>query len=68
MALSLERVLAGATKIGTVCTIDFYEHPVHGDEAGLVAIRGLIMVQTDWYDLPEPDDIEDPDEFLQLYS
>ncbi len=41
------------TLIGVVNGIKFFEHPVHGDEVGLIAITETEAFQTDWYDLPE---------------
>lgn len=68
MALSIEKVLAHATLIGTVEGVMFYEHPVYGDEAGMLAIYRNKMVATDWFDLPEPDDMMGgPEDFMRIY-
>lgn len=57
--LSATKVLAAnPTLIGTVLGIRFYEHPTHGDEAGLIVIDlNGNAYQTDWYDLPRDCDL-----------
>ena len=44
--------------IGTVAGIQFYEHPIMGDECPLVAIQGEHCGLTEFYELPTHDDIE----------
>ena len=54
-SLSLEMVLAKAAKIGTKPGCTFFEHPIHGDEAGLLLIMSDVVYQTDFHDLPDFD-------------
>lgn len=46
------------TKIGTVGGVDFYEHPVNGDESPMYAItnKGKLKI-TDFWELPNFDDV-----------
>lgn len=41
------------TKIGQISDVTFYEHPIHGKDAGLVAVWNMCAFQTDFYDLPD---------------
>lgn len=58
------------TQLGEVCSIRFYEHPIHGDEIGMIAFYRGVYYQTDWYDLPDVNAVmEDgsPVVFLSIY-
>ena len=41
------------TRIGIVGGVHFYEHPRLGDEVGLIAVDGELCGLTDFYDLPD---------------
>jgi len=45
------------TLIARSTFIDFYEDPIHGDEAGLVAVFDSQCRVTDLYDIPDQDEI-----------
>ena len=52
--LNLAKVMArNPTLIGVVSGIRFYEHPIYGDEAGLIAVQDGVAYQTCWFDLPD---------------
>jgi len=54
--LNIHNLASRATLIGTLHGIAFYEHPLYGDEAGLIASSGGVHIQTDWGDLPDEDE------------
>ena len=43
--------------IGTTCGIRFYEHPIYGDEAPLVVMVSGVMVETDFWEVPDAEDL-----------
>lgn len=45
------------TLVGVVAGIRFYEHPLRGDEAPLVADTGTEFGLTDFWDLPTLEDL-----------
>ncbi len=59
MALSATKVAERASLIDTVLGVAFYEHPTFGDEVGLIAVYRGRAVQTDCYDVPAAEDMED---------
>lgn len=56
-----------ATLIGIVDGINFYEDPIHGDETGMWAVLNGEAVKTDWFDLPEQEDVEPRNAFMNTY-
>jgi hypothetical protein len=51
-----------ATLIGTVAGITFYEDPDYGDDTGLWAVYKSEAQPTDWFHLPEMEEIIDPED------
>lgn len=45
-------------KVGKVFDVTFYEHPVYGEDVGLVAVWNCSVFQTDFFDLPDFDDVQ----------
>lgn len=59
-ACRMLELIARAPKLGTVGGVDFYEHPVLGDERPLMAhcpSLGLFEEDTDWWELPQADEV-----------
>jgi len=48
-----------ATFIGTVEGFDFFECPKHGDEVPLLVLIGGDYFETDFYDLPYPEEVRE---------
>jgi len=47
------------TELFTINGIRFFEHPIHGDESGIVIKAGGRFFVTDCYDMPNQDEAQD---------
>lgn len=47
------------TRLGEAGLWVFYEHPLYGDEAPIVAERGGVLFKTDWWEVPTPEEVAD---------
>lgn len=57
-----------ATLIDTVSGIQFFEDPFYGDDAGLWAAYKGQVAATDYFEVPDAEEIgEDPDDFMLCY-
>ncbi len=59
----------GLYLIGSSCggKIEWYEHPIYGDEAGLLALYEGQLYTTDHYDIPDEDELNEAD-LIECYS
>lgn len=59
---------AKATFIDEVSGISFFEDPQYGDETGLWAVYKGRVTATDYFSVPDAEEIEDPAEFFECYA
>jgi hypothetical protein len=48
--------------------IRFYEDPFYGDDTGLWAVHANVAVGTDYFEVPDAEEIGDPAEFMECYA
>jgi hypothetical protein len=55
MNYNYEKITQGATLIGNVAGVYYYEHPVHGDESTLIAVSHKVKraISTELWELPD---------------
>lgn len=69
MSINADKFFAhNPTLIGVVSGIKFWEDPIHGDGRGMIAQDASGLYRTDWFDLPEPNDIGHPSDFRRIYT
>lgn len=56
---SAAELAAGATLISTVMGFRFYEHPIHGDETTMLAVREGSVFDTPFWETPTVEELAD---------
>ena len=56
-----------ATVLDTVQGVTFYEDPRYGGDTGMWAEYKSEAVKTDYYDVPDADEMGDPEDFIDCY-
>lgn len=66
--ISYTNSLRQATPLDTVSGIQFFEDPFYGDEAGMWLVFKGRAAPSDYFSVPDAEEIGDPEDFFECYA